>query len=66
MFGRGSEGRPGCITYEAVNEAFLRAREKVGLHHPHHSTTAFTLAQLGTALQETTRLLADRWETTVA
>ena len=56
-------GRPGCITYEAVNEAFLRGRGKVGLRHPHRSTTVFTLAQLGSALQETTRLLADRWVT---
>jgi len=56
-------GRPGCITYEAVNEAFLRGRRKVGLRNPHRSTTMFTLAQLGSALQETTRLLADRWVT---
>ncbi|GFG31758.1 hypothetical protein Cfor_04198 [Coptotermes formosanus] len=54
-------GRPGCITYEAVNEAFLQARAKVRLRHPHRSTTVFTLAQLGSALQETTRLLADRF-----
>ncbi|XP_069705642.1 peroxidase-like isoform X2 [Periplaneta americana] len=57
----GSDGQPGCITYEAVNEAFLRAREKVGLRHPHRSATVFNLAQLGTALQETSRLLADRF-----
>jgi hypothetical protein len=43
-----------------VNEAFLRAREKVGLRNPHRSITVFTLAQLGSALQETSRLLADR------
>ncbi|KDR12477.1 Peroxidasin, partial [Zootermopsis nevadensis] len=50
-----------CITYESVNEAFLQAREKAGLRRPPHTTTVFTLAQLGSALQETTRLLADRF-----
>jgi hypothetical protein len=49
-----------CITHDAVNDAFVRARDKVGLRHPHRTTTVFTLAQLGSALQETTRLLADR------
>ncbi|KAJ9601338.1 hypothetical protein L9F63_000476, partial [Diploptera punctata] len=54
-------GSEGCITYEAVNEAFRRAREKVGLRSPNHSPTVFSLGLLGTALQETTRILAERF-----
>ncbi|PSN49557.1 hypothetical protein C0J52_04989 [Blattella germanica] len=57
----GIEGPESCITYEAVNEAFRRARDKVGLRSPNHTPTVFNLALLGTALQETTRLLADRF-----
>ncbi|XP_068081797.1 peroxidase isoform X2 [Anabrus simplex] len=51
----------GCISYGAVDEAFLQAREKVGLRRPLRDNSLHSLSLLGTSLQETTRILADRF-----
>ncbi|XP_063244152.1 peroxidase-like [Bacillus rossius redtenbacheri] len=57
----GSEEADVCISYEDVSDAFLRAAEKAGLNNPPREYDVYSLGLLGTALQETTRLLADRF-----
>ncbi|XP_014255974.1 lactoperoxidase-like isoform X2 [Cimex lectularius] len=56
-----NSGRNRCIRYEDVNEAFTIARQKVGLRHPPRTVTDQTISLLGTALQETTRILSRRF-----
>ncbi|XP_024215027.2 myeloperoxidase [Halyomorpha halys] len=60
-------GRDVCLRYEDVEEAFSLAKEKVGLRFPARQVTDLSIAQLGTALQETSRIIArrfwlSRWE----
>ncbi|XP_039299555.1 peroxidasin-like [Nilaparvata lugens] len=56
------DGRPLCITHEDVNQAFSDARQKVGLRTlALREVSDIMLDQLGTTLQETTRILATRF-----
>nr|CAD7434184.1 unnamed protein product [Timema monikensis] len=58
---RKTDGDTGqCISYDSVDEAFFLARTKVGLNTPPREYNLYSLGQLGTALQETSRILSDR------
>ncbi|XP_075210101.1 salivary peroxidase/catechol oxidase-like [Lycorma delicatula] len=56
------DGYTVCITYRDVNNAFHEARRKVGLRTPvPRDASDPVLGILGLALQETTRILAERF-----
>lgn len=50
-----------CITYEAVNAAFTSARDKVGLPPSRTKFVTEDVSNLGTVIQEATRLVAKQY-----
>ncbi|BES88141.1 Animal haem peroxidase [Nesidiocoris tenuis] len=54
-------GRSTCLQYVDIDEAFTLARHKVGLFYSPREVNDRAIAQLGTAIQETTRILARRF-----
>lgn len=50
-----------CITYDDVNSAFFIAKDKVGLPRRSHEFEAQDLGNLATVIQETSRVLAEKY-----
>lgn len=47
-----------CISFQSINSAFLKARDKYGLPRPHKPASANDLANLATVMIETVRTIS--------
>ena len=47
-----------CITYAAIDTAFIAARDRYGLPRPGKKMSAVELGNLGTVLTEATKIIA--------
>jgi len=51
-----------CISFSSIDEAFARSRDKHGLKRPGKEDNAEVRSELGEILQDTTKIIADRYK----